>query len=209
MAQPHSAGPFSLWLEQTIQSLHNIKGAYVPCGSCTACCRSSYFITIRPDDTQTIEHIPGELLFPAPNLPEGSRVLGYDRKGNCPVFKKGRCSIYAYRPLTCRQYDCRVFSATGLDPAVDGKILVSERSKSWHFDFPAKRDREEFSAVQMAAQFLNTFRDRFPRKSFPSNTTQLAVKAVSLYQVFLGFEDFKSINIEKTIHRIMKEYGNQ
>lgn len=87
----------------------------MPCGDCTACCTSSQFIHIAPDETETLGHIPDELLFDAPGFPAGHVVLGYDENGHCPMLVDGACSIYAHRPRTCRTYDCRIFPATGID----------------------------------------------------------------------------------------------
>jgi len=174
----------------------------VPCGNCTACCRSSYFIHVQSHDRQTIERIPADLLFPAPLLPEGNYVLGYDRKGHCAMLKEEKCSIYSDRPLTCRQYDCRIFAATGLDPAVDGKVPVSEQAKLWTFEFLSRDDSEAFSAVQMAAQFLILNKDYFPPEYSMNNMTQIAVMAVSIYNLFLGQNSLESVDIEKTVQRI-------
>src|SRR6185436_13368541 len=77
-----SAGAFSPWLEQTRVVLERGDlGADVPCGACTGCCRGSMFIHIRPEETDTLAHIPGELLFPAPGAPPGHVLMGYDAQG--------------------------------------------------------------------------------------------------------------------------------
>src|SRR3954465_11952478 len=93
------AGDFSAWLHSTRQArtVGNV-GADVPCGTCTACCRPSFFIHIRPEEKDTLKRIPKALLFPAPGLPKGHKVMGYDDKGQCPMFVVDRCSIYAHRP---------------------------------------------------------------------------------------------------------------
>src|SRR5688572_7337692 len=108
-----SAGGFSTWGDVTIRSHATGDGVDVPCGGCTACCRSSYFVHIEPDETATLRRIPKALLFPAPGQPRGHVVLGYDERGQCPMLVDDRCSIYEDRPRTCRQFDCRVFVAAG------------------------------------------------------------------------------------------------
>ncbi len=95
--QDKSAGRFSSWLQETNKSLQGRAEANVPCGECSACCSSSYFIHIKPSDSQAIVHIPKELTFPAPGLPKGHLLLGYDDKGRCPMFVEGECSIYEFR----------------------------------------------------------------------------------------------------------------
>ncbi len=69
------------------------RGSEVPCGSCTACCTSSQFVHIGPDETDTLARIPAALLFPAPRQPPGHVLLGYDERGHCPMLVDGRCSI--------------------------------------------------------------------------------------------------------------------
>jgi Fe-S-cluster containining protein len=72
------------------------------------------FIHISPEETRTIQRIPRELLFPAPGKPKGHVLMGYTDQGYCPMLVAGECSIYEDRPQTCRDYDCRVFAATGI-----------------------------------------------------------------------------------------------
>jgi hypothetical protein len=78
------AGRFSSWLHR-IRSAHlKETGIDMPCGECNACCRSSYFIHIKPEETKTLARIPKKLLFPAPGLAKGNVLLGYDEHGRCP-----------------------------------------------------------------------------------------------------------------------------
>ncbi|HJV08323.1 MAG TPA: YkgJ family cysteine cluster protein, partial [Acidimicrobiales bacterium] len=91
------AGRFSTWLAQLAGG-----DVDVPCGACTACCTSSQFVHIGPDESETLARIPPALLFPAPGLPKGHVVMGYDERGHCPMFVDGGCSIYEARPRTCR-----------------------------------------------------------------------------------------------------------
>src|SRR5438552_2615582 len=100
----------------------------VPCAGCTACCTSSQFVHIGPDETDALAHIPAELLFPAPQRPPGHVVLGYDERGHCPMLVDGRCSIYEHRPQTCRIYDCRVFTAAGIELAEPSKAEIAART---------------------------------------------------------------------------------
>ena len=102
---------FSSWLRD-IRSAHlNENGIDVPCGECNACCRSSYFIHIKPEEAQTLARISKKFLFPAPGLPRGNVLLGYDEHGHCPMLVDDKCSIYEHRPISCRNYDCRIFLA--------------------------------------------------------------------------------------------------
>ena len=139
------AGEFGVWLEQTRGALKRERDADVPCDGCTACCTSSQFVHIEPDETDTVAHIPSELLFPAPRLPLGHFVLGYDERGHCPMLVDGACSIYDHRPRTCRTYDCRVFAAAGLEPDDDRKVEITARVRRWRFSYasPADEQRHE------------------------------------------------------------------
>lgn len=182
---PLPAGGFSSWLRQTRSEPLARKRANVACGTCIGCCTSSYFIHVEPDETETLEHIPRELLFPAPGLPEGHLLLGYDEKGCCPMLVDGKCSIYEFRPRTCRRYDCRVFPAAGIVAGGQDKHAINQRIGRWRFSYPSERDRVEHFAVQAAARFLRQHADAFPVGVVPSNPTQLAALAIEVYEVFV------------------------
>ncbi len=80
------------------RALRGDGGTDVPCGTCTACCTSSQFVHIEPDETDTLAHIPADVLFPAPLAPRGHVLLGYDERGHCPMLVDNACSIYEHRP---------------------------------------------------------------------------------------------------------------
>lgn len=189
------AGQFSLWLKQTLEAQIQSVGVEVPCGDCTACCTSSYFIHISPEEKQTLASIPKMFQFPAPNLPKGHVLLGYDEQGHCPMLKDNKCSIYERRPLTCRQYDCRVLAAAGFTTNHDKAKLVDQQIRRWKFSFPQELDHEAFSAVQAAALFLREHAGEFPEGIVPKLPTQLAMLALKVHEVFLkpGRSDKKLI----------------
>jgi Fe-S-cluster containining protein len=130
----------------------------VPCDGCTACCSSSQFVEIGPEEQATLARIPSELLFPAPGRPAGFVVLGYDEHGCCPMLVDGGCSIYDDRPRACQVYDCRIFPATGFEP--DDKPLVAERARRWRFDVSSAADTDARDALAAAAQHVRDRRDR-------------------------------------------------
>jgi Fe-S-cluster containining protein len=183
------AGSFSTWLAGMRRALSGDGGSDVPCGGCTACCTSSQFVHIGPDETETLARIPSELLFPAPRLPTGNVVLGYDDDGHCPMLIDGRCSIYEHRPRTCRTYDCRVFPAAGVEVDDEDQVAIGQRARRWRFDYPAEVDRIEHQAVRAAARFVRERRDVLPEGSVPANATGRAVLAVELYEAFLFHDD--------------------
>ncbi len=147
------AGSFSSWLTATQAALRGERDADVPCDGCTACCRSSQFVHVALDETDTLAHIPTELLFPAPYRPD-ELVLGYDERGHCPMLVDDRCSIYAHRPHACRTYDCRVLAAAGLIIDGDDKAPIAERVGRWVFSYPTEADRAAHDAVRAAAASL-------------------------------------------------------
>ena len=174
------AGDFSTWL----RGLEGPGGGKVPCAGCTACCTSSQFVHIGPDESETLSRIPGELLFPAPGRPRGHVVLGYDERGHCPMFRDGGCSIYEHRPRTCRAYDCRVFPAAGVEADRD-KPLIAHRAQRWEFGFPEAEDVGRHAAVRAAVAFLRDNADRLPAGAVPRAPTQLAFLAVRVHDAFL------------------------
>jgi Fe-S-cluster containining protein len=181
------AGDFSAWLHGTEASLQSGNGgAEVPCGACRGCCRSSMFIHIKPEETQTIKRIPRALLFPAPDRPKGHVLMGYNDKGHCPMLIDNQCSIYEDRPQTCRDYDCRIFAATGISVDQQSQPEIAQRVREWAFNFEDEGSREEDRVLKEAAAFLEKNRELFPPGSVPNNPVQLAVLAVRIYRLFSG-----------------------
>ena len=182
--RPLPAGNFSEWLRAMRAALAGGPGMDVACGDCVGCCTSSYFIKVRSHEAVALRHIPAEHLVPAPGDP-GTRLMGYDAAGHCPMFRDGGCSVYAHRPETCRIYDCRIFTATGMD-AGSGRTTINQRIASWGFEYPQEADRQEQRAVRAAADFLRQHPVRFPDGQIPSRPSDIAVLAVKSYTVFLG-----------------------
>lgn len=199
-------GKFSNWLNDFTRTLKGEGEGQVPCGECTSCCTSSYFIHIKPTDVDSINHIPKELMFPAPRLPKGHYILGFNEKGHCPMLKEGKCSIYSHRPETCRQYDCRVFAATGIFPK--DKPQIFEKAKSWKFEISSHQDKETFQAIQTASKFIIKYQNLFPKSFFPGNTTQQAVWAIRIHSEFIGINGEEiEINLKKIVDTIISKYG--
>jgi Fe-S-cluster containining protein len=191
-----SAGDFSSWLSQTRSALITEKGADVDCGECIACCSSFQFIHVRPEDTRTLGRIRKDILVAAPGLPKGTMLMGYDKKGFCPMMVNDKCSIYEGRPLTCRNYDCRVFTAAGIT-AGDDKPRINARVRRWKFGYPTKRDRDEHAAVQAAAKFIQEHAECFPGGKIPSTPSQLAILAIKVYEVLLEKEEGSSVSSDR------------
>jgi Fe-S-cluster containining protein len=203
-----AAGDFSSWLTGVQGAIGGEHESEVPCDGCTACCASSQFVHIGPDETETLAHIAPELLFPALRMPRGHVVLGFDSQGHCPMLIDGRCSIYPHRPRTCRIYDCRVFPAAGLDN--QDKPLIARQARRWRFTYPTARDEVEHDAVRAAAAFVDRRRGGSPEWAVPNDATQLAVLAIGVHHLFIGGDseppavvrpDPESVRVEITRRR--------
>jgi hypothetical protein len=185
-AGPLPAGRFSTWLTEVQAAIDGGGTSDVPCDGCTACCTSSQFVHIGPDESDALARIPPALLFPAPGAPPGHVLLGYDRAGRCPMLREHGCSIYEHRPRTCRTYDCRIFPATGLDLDDDpDKAAIAARAGRWRFSAPTDAERHLRGAVQAAAAHLRDHPDALPGHAGRPSTTQLAVLAVEVHEAFL------------------------
>jgi Fe-S-cluster containining protein len=179
-----AAGAFSAWLDGMQSALRGERASDVPCGGCTACCTSSQFVHIGPDETETLSHIPRQLLFPAPRMPAGHVLLGHDEQGRCPMLGDDGCSIYEHRPRTCRTYDCRIFAAAGLEPG-DDKGLIARQARRWRFDFPTEVDKNDHEGLRAAARFVQERAGADSVGAPRKNPTELAVLAVEVHHAFL------------------------
>ncbi len=190
------AGEFAEWLRQTRAAQAQKRTVGVACGSCIGCCTSSYFIHIAPDETETLQRIPKALKFAAPVLPKGHVLMGYDEQGRCPMLAGGKCSIYEHRPQTCRNYDCRVFPAAGIEAGGAEKELINQRVRRWKFSYPTEQDHSDHVAVMAAARFLREKAELFPVGFVPGNAAQLAILAIKVYEVFKDDAGQKRPNTE-------------
>ncbi len=179
------AGAFSSWVVAMQRALLGEGGTDVPCGTCTACCTSSQFVHIEPDETDTLAHIPAEVLFPAPLAPRGHVLLGYDERGHCPMLVDNACSIYEHRPRACRTYDCRIFPAAGVAPDGDDKGDIARRARRWRFDYAQPGDRTRHDAVRAAASYLREQAAALGPEHPVTSVTKVAVTAVRVHEVFL------------------------
>jgi len=195
------------WINEFTETLKGNNDGEVPCGDCIGCCTSSLFIHIKPSDKDSLNHIPKELMFPAPDLPKGHYLLGYDEKGHCPMFKKDQCSIYPFRPETCRQYDCRIYPATGIYPD-NARSKILAKAKTWNFDLNSSKEKHLFDAVQKASKFLITYKKLFPDNFYPKNESQQAVLSIQIHSIFIELESEYIINnAKKLVDEIILNYS--
>ncbi len=174
--------PFSSWLRQMEDALAERQATDVPCGSCTACCRTSHFVHVRAEERRTLRRVPRQLLFPAPGLPPGTMVLGYDETGCCPLLVCSRCSIYEDRPIACRTYDCRVYAAAEV-PA--DRPAIAERVAHWRFGHPTTDDRRLHDAVRAAARVIGDPQTSPLGVAVRNEPVRVAVLAIAVHGLFL------------------------
>jgi uncharacterized protein len=197
------AGPFGLWLKQMQASLQGNAGTEVPCGECRGCCVSSYFIPVRASDSRALTAIPIQFLVKAPNQPAGQMMMGYRDDGTCPMLAERECTIYQDRPQTCRDYDCRIFAAAGIDAGDDSKVVINNRVRAWRFSYESDLDRSSHDAVLAAAAFIKTKANCFPSGRAPTASTGIAVLAIKSYEVFLR-ADLRGVADQEIANEIIK-----
>jgi len=178
------AGPFSQWLQNMRAVLRDELDADVPCGDCVGCCVSSYPIPLRPLDRVAQDQLPEQFILQVPGQRPGHLLMGFRENGSCTFLSDRACSIYPDRPRTCRDYDCRIYAATGLVPAGD-RPVISKRVASWRFSFPARQDHAEWTAVRRAAEFIGQHPQLFPATMRAGSPTAAAVLAIKSYGLFL------------------------
>ena len=179
---PLPAIPFFSWLRSVQAALAEEQPADVPCGECNACCRTSHVIHVRPEERRARARIPRRFLLPAPGLPPGNLVLGYDGHGCCPLLVGGRCTIYDDRPLACRTYNCRIYAAADV---VADRVAIREQVERWCFSHPTPEDLERHAAVRTAARFIGECRECLPSEAARREPLRVATLAIAVHESFL------------------------
>lgn len=179
-----AAGPFGAWLRQMRRSLRGDEGMDVPCGDCVGCCVSGYSVQLRPEDHRAAARIPATFVVSAPGFAKGHLTVRALPNGSCPMLDEGKCSIYADRPQTCLDYDCRIFAAAGIEAGGEDKVVINTRVRQWRFSYPEQTDLREHEAVRTAAAFIRDRRDSFEVR-VPAGPMGIAVFAIKAYAVFL------------------------
>lgn len=177
------AGEFLVWLQDALDTFFSGQGASVPCGDCKACCRAGYFIPVRDQECSTIAAIPARLLVRSPGAPgHGGSLISTTRRGNCALLINGACSIYRQRPQACRDYDCRIFAAAGLE---SGHGEIDRQVAQWRFDYNGEESKQVHAAVRAAARFVVEHAQAFPGRRVPQRSADIALVALKSYRVFL------------------------
>ena len=198
------AGEFGAWLTAMRAALRGDSGMQVACGDCRGCCISGYSIQVRPGDIGAKAHIPDRLLV----LQGATAVMRPQPDGRCPMAIPEGCAIYAHRPQTCLDYDCRIFTAAGIDAGDAGKVVINTRVRAWRFSYADVEARRQHQAVKDAAAFMRAQPLAFPDGRAPLNPMSVAVFAVKTYGVFLepGALDRPPAQVADAILQAAKEF---
>lgn len=180
------AGDFATWLRQMQLVLRGgSAGTDVPCGDCVGCCSSHWPVALRAEDEALVPLVPAWLLLEPEDAPEGLRYMGYREDGTCPLLVKRQCRVYAQRPQTCRDFDCRIFTAAGIASAGKDKPLIDERLQAWRFRYACAEDLAVHEAIQATAAFLQGPAREVPGFHFPDAPIAIAGLALKAHTVFL------------------------
>ena len=182
---PVPAGSFGVWLSQMQQALRGQGGTDVPCGDCVGCCVSSYHIPLRANDAQVAAQVPPALLQVTGPAEAPQQWMAYGADGHCPMLRNRQCTVYAQRPQTCRDYDCRIFAAAGLPAGDATRSVINERVAAWQFSYDSAVEQDAHRAVTAAAAFIAAHQRDIDGIRFPGGPTGIAVLALKVYGVFL------------------------
>ena len=181
-----AAGEFGNWLAGARAALRGAAGSTVPCGDCVGCCVSSYHIALRAQDRVVLRRVPAQFLHQQAGA-EGETLawMGFRGDGRCPMLATTGCTVYADRPQTCRDYDCRVFAAAGMLAGDARRAVINERVQAWEFSFADDAARAAQCAMAAAARFIREHAALFRTGWAPTGPTGVAVLALKVYTVFL------------------------
>lgn len=188
--------------------LRGQRDADVPCGSCVGCCVSSYPIPLRPGDRVARDEVPEQWLI-GPARAGERWLMGFREDGSCPFLEARQCSIYAHRPQTCRDYDCRIYAAAGLLPDGD-RPVIHQRVLAWRFGLESEADRRAAEAVRRAAQFIQRHADLFPPGTRAHSATAAGVMAVKSWELFADpHESEAPLHVVARVIRTCQDFDDQ
>lgn len=111
-------------LNNNMKDPHTLTGMTVPCGTCTACCSTDMPVGLTKEEAQRLPH---ELMphFIGTEIENGEpmRYVLAHTNGHCSQYDPENkvCTIYATRPKSCRDFDCRATWLSGMRVHSDAK----------------------------------------------------------------------------------------
>jgi hypothetical protein len=119
------------------------------------------------------------------------------------MLAAGGCSIYEHRPRTCRDYDCRIFAATGVPVDPRTQTAIAQRVGEWEFGYRQEEGRTQHRTLHLAADFLRKNRDLFPPGTLPAQPAQLALLAIRVYRLFASADEIAFVPDSSLVHAIL------
>jgi hypothetical protein len=144
-------------------------------------------VPIRPTDALE-DVLPREYLVPITSV---SKMLVARTDGTCPMLQPSGCLIYARRPQTCRDYDCRVFAAAGIDAGGSERAVINERVRAWRFTYQNELEERTHEAVMATARFIRGNGAAFAGRA-PTAPSGIAVLSIKAFNVFLEHTEARS-----------------
>jgi hypothetical protein len=141
------AGRPAVWYAQRVITKTVTGEANVPCGTCTACCRTYNAVVLQPDEpTEGLKLVPGKRQLQ--KQADGMRCVH--------LMADGKCEVYERRPRACRDYDCRTWYFAGvMPPADDDKVEPLRRAiRRWRTHIETEDDALILYAMRRAAAAL-------------------------------------------------------
>ncbi len=203
-AQTVAAGDLGRWVADMAAVLRGTAGAEVPCGACVGCCSSRWPVALRDGDAAAAAKFPPQSIVAPANAPTGLRYAVPLEDGRCTMLCGKQCSIYPIRPQTCRDFDCRLFAATGIDAAGEDKPLINERIQAWRFSYASPADEERHEALRAAARFLQKALLHPGSPRLPSSPVAIAGLAFKAHPVFLQ-ETSRDMPFEALLQQVLAE----
>lgn len=138
-------GSVTSWLRRYRKAMLSGAGTNVPCGECTACCRSNEYIVLQADE---VERFDGVVINP-----DGEPSIQTLPDGRCPYLDEEKgCTIYDERPQNCRNFDCRTMLFCRTLPG--DRPLIAEAIRQWEPAYRTVEDHVTGIALRLAATAL-------------------------------------------------------
>ena len=181
----NDAGALSAFLADFRLGQHEGTTLSTPCGNCSACCSSGLEIFIDQSEVEVLALLPHDSLVPLEDRQAGNFMLRSRKDGRCPMLGSSGCTTYDRRPRTCRSFDCRIFTATGIEPPGGRTSKVAIRARNWTFDDSKSSEGTTRQALDATVKFLKAFEEVFIPYGIEPGTPIVENVAADLMHLFL------------------------